>query len=128
MVSNPSELPPPGRSSGSRPYVAAMVLGPADYIGPVMELCQGRRGELGTMEYLSEERVELRYQAPAGRDHLRLLRPAEVAHPGLRVARLRAERYREADLVKVGCCSGASRSTPSRPSSTRTRPTPTAGR
>src|SRR4029450_5092989 len=67
MVSNPSELPPAGsiqRSEG--PYVAAMVLGPADYIGPVMDLCQGRRGELVTMEYLSEERVQLRYQLPLG--------------------------------------------------------------
>jgi translation elongation factor EF-4 len=47
MVSNPSDLPP--ASSIQRieePYVAAMVLCPADYIGPVMELCQSRRGEL----------------------------------------------------------------------------------
>ena len=65
MVSNPSELPPAGSIQRiEEPYVAAMVLCPADYIGPVMELCQGRRGELGTMEYLSEERVELRYQLP----------------------------------------------------------------
>ena len=47
MVSNPSELPPAGSIQRiEEPYVAAMVLCPADYIGPVMELCQSRRGEM----------------------------------------------------------------------------------
>ena len=42
------------------------------------------------MDYLSEDRVELRYTLPLGRDRLRLLRRAEVPHPRLRLARLRA--------------------------------------
>jgi GTP-binding protein LepA len=53
------------------------------------------------MEYLSSDRVEIRYTDAAGRDHLRLLRPAQVPYPRLRVARLRAGREQEADLVKV---------------------------
>jgi GTP-binding protein LepA len=64
-VSNPSELP--GANQVERieePYVDAMILCPKDYVGPVMELCQSRRGALETMEYLSEERVELRYSLP----------------------------------------------------------------
>jgi GTP-binding protein LepA len=65
MVSNPSELPPAGEIERiEEPYVRAMLLCPTDYIGAVMELCQSRRGELVTMEYLSEERVELRYELP----------------------------------------------------------------
>ncbi len=44
-----------------------------------MQLCEGRRGTMQKMDYLTEERVELHYQPPARRDHLRLLRPAEVA-------------------------------------------------
>ena len=64
-VSNPSELPPPNQIERiEEPYVTAMILCPASFIGSVMELCQNRRGELVTMEYLSEERVELRYQLP----------------------------------------------------------------
>ena len=41
-----------------------MVLLPSDYVGAVMELCQSRRGALLGMEYLSEDRVELRYMLP----------------------------------------------------------------
>jgi GTP-binding protein LepA len=64
-VSNPSELPPAGQVERiEEPYVKAMLLAPTEYIGAVMELCQSRRGELGTMEYLSEERVELLYELP----------------------------------------------------------------
>ena len=48
------------------PIVDAMVLLPSDYIGTVMELCQGRRGTLRGMDYLSEDRVELKYTLPLG--------------------------------------------------------------
>jgi GTP-binding protein LepA len=65
VVSNPSELPPAGQIERiEEPYVNAMLLCPTEYIGAVMELCQSRRGELAGMEYLSEERVELRYELP----------------------------------------------------------------
>jgi GTP-binding protein LepA len=64
-VSNPSELPEAGRIERiEEPYVAAMILCPKDYVGAVMDLCQSRRGDLRGMEYLSEERVELRYELP----------------------------------------------------------------
>src|SRR5262249_49409045 len=46
------------------PLVRATVLAPAEYIGAIMELCQSRRGVLGGMEYLSEDRVEIRYTMP----------------------------------------------------------------
>ena len=64
-VSNPSELPGAGQIERiEEPYVAAMILCPKDYVGPVMDLCQTRRGNLAGMDYLSEERVELRYSLP----------------------------------------------------------------
>jgi GTP-binding protein LepA len=47
--------------------VKAAILLPKDYVGTVMELCQGRRGTLLGMEYFSEERVELRYNMPLAR-------------------------------------------------------------
>jgi GTP-binding protein LepA len=46
------------------PVVKATVLAPSDYIGAIMELCQGRRGALLGMDYLSTERVEIRYTLP----------------------------------------------------------------
>ncbi len=64
-VSNPSELPAPNHIEYvEEPCVDAMVLVPSDFVGPVMELCQARRGELANMSYLSEGRVELRYRLP----------------------------------------------------------------
>jgi GTP-binding protein LepA len=63
-VTNPADWPTGRIATVSEPVVAAMILLPADYIGTVMELCQGRRGNLLGMEYLSEDRVELRYRLP----------------------------------------------------------------
>ncbi|HJW61754.1 MAG TPA: translation elongation factor 4, partial [Actinomycetota bacterium] len=102
MVSNPSELPPAGSVQRiEEPYVAAMVLCPADYIGPVMELCQGRRGELQTMEYLSEERVELRYQLPLAEIIFDFFDQLKSRTRGYASLDYEPSGYREADLVKV---------------------------
>ncbi|MCG4778860.1 elongation factor 4, partial [Eggerthella lenta] len=46
------------------PYVKASIMVPNDYVGPVMELCQRKRGEFDTMEYLSETRVNVIYHIP----------------------------------------------------------------
>ena len=51
-------------SSISEPVVRATVLAPSEFIGAIMELCQGKRGELQGMDYLSAERVEMRYTLP----------------------------------------------------------------
>ncbi|MBM7789267.1 translation elongation factor 4 [Tenggerimyces flavus] len=64
VVTNPSEYPEGKIAEVYEPIVRATVLTPADFIGPVMELCQGRRGKLLGMEYLSTDRVELRYTLP----------------------------------------------------------------
>jgi GTP-binding protein LepA len=63
-VTNPSEYPAGKIAEVYEPLVRATVLTPADYIGPVMELCQTRRGALQGMDYLSADRVELRYALP----------------------------------------------------------------
>ena len=64
-VSNPAELPAAGRIAEIRePVVDAMVITPSAYVGTVMQLCEQRRGTLASMDYLSEERVELRYRLP----------------------------------------------------------------
>jgi len=64
MVTNPSEFPGGKVAEVFEPMVRATVLAPSEYIGAIMELCQTRRGNLLGMDYLSEERVELRYTLP----------------------------------------------------------------
>jgi GTP-binding protein LepA len=64
VVTNPSEFPEGKIADIYEPVVKATILSPKDYIGVIMELCQTKRGNLGGMEYLSEDRVELRYTLP----------------------------------------------------------------
>ncbi|WP_213454052.1 translation elongation factor 4 [Rhizomonospora bruguierae] len=64
VVTNPSEFPAGKIGEIHEPVVRATVLTPNDFVGAVMELCQGRRGTLLGMDYLSTDRVELRYTLP----------------------------------------------------------------
>ncbi len=67
VVTNPSDWPTKGKIAEIfEPVVKAMLLLPSEFVGAVMELCQGRRGVLQGMDYLSEDRVELRYSLPLG--------------------------------------------------------------
>ena len=66
VVTNPSEFPEGKIAQVFEPVVRATVLAPADYVGAIMELCQSRRGVLLGMEYLSADRVEIRYTMPLG--------------------------------------------------------------
>jgi GTP-binding protein LepA len=63
-VTNPSEFPAGKIAEVREPVVKATILTPSDYIGTVMELCQSKRGALQGMDYLSEDRVEMRYTLP----------------------------------------------------------------
>lgn len=65
-VTNPSEYPEGKIAEVHEPMVRATVLTPSDFVGPVMELCQAKRGQMNGMDYLSEDRVELRYRIPLG--------------------------------------------------------------
>lgn len=65
-VTNPSEFPGGKISEVREPVVKAAILAPKDYVGTIMELCQSRRGTLLGMEYLGEDRVEIRYTMPLG--------------------------------------------------------------
>jgi GTP-binding protein LepA len=63
-VTNPSEYPTGKVEHVLEPVVKATILSPSDYIGAIMELCQSKRGQLQGMDYLSEDRVEMRYTLP----------------------------------------------------------------
>lgn len=63
-VTNPSEFPEGKIDSVHEPVVRATILAPSEFIGSIMELCQTRRGTLLGMDYLSADRVEIRYTLP----------------------------------------------------------------
>ncbi len=64
VVSNPSDYPDGKIASVHEPMVKATVLTPKEYIGTIMDLCQTRRGNLNGMDYISQDRVEMRYELP----------------------------------------------------------------
>jgi GTP-binding protein LepA len=64
IVTNPSEFPSGKIAKVFEPVVRSTILAPSEYVGTIMELCQSRRGTLLGMDYLSAERVELRYTMP----------------------------------------------------------------
>ncbi len=65
VVHNPSEMPQPGTYDRVKePVVLATIITPSEFLGPVLELCQSRRGEMADMKYLSPERAEVHYKLP----------------------------------------------------------------
>ncbi|OMH40708.1 translation elongation factor 4 [Desulfurobacterium indicum] len=64
-VQNPAEMPPKERIEKiEEPYIRASIITPAGYVGPIMQLCQERRGEQKGFSYLDQTRVELQYDMP----------------------------------------------------------------
>jgi GTP-binding protein LepA len=64
VVTNPSEYPDGKVKEVQEPMVKATLLSPKDYVGTIMELCQTKRGSMIDMQYLGEDRVQLRYRLP----------------------------------------------------------------
>jgi len=100
-VTNPSEYPEGKIAEVREPVVDATILSPSDYIGTIMELCQTKRGTLLGMDYLSEDRVEMRYTLPMGEIAFDFFDQLKSKTKGY--ASLNYERSGEqaADLVKV---------------------------
>jgi len=64
IVTNPSEYPDGKVKEVKEPMVRATVLSPKEYVGTIMELCQTKRGNMIDIQYLGEDRVQLRYRLP----------------------------------------------------------------
>ncbi|HVE91824.1 MAG TPA: translation elongation factor 4, partial [Actinomycetota bacterium] len=65
QIHSPADLPDPSRIAViEEPFVKVMLITPTDYVGTIMDLCQAKRGEQTAMDYLSTDRVELRYEMP----------------------------------------------------------------
>jgi GTP-binding protein LepA len=100
-VTNPSEFPTGKINEVREPMVAATILAPNEFVGAIMELCQGRRGVMRGMDYLSEDRVELRYWIPLAEivfDFFDLLKSKTRGYASLD---WKADGEQVADLVKV---------------------------
>ena len=101
VVTNPSEFPTQKVARILEPIVRSTIILPSEFVGTVMELCQQRRGTLLGMDYLSEDRVEMRYTLPL----------AEIVFDFFDQLKSRTRGYasldydvigeQEADLVKV---------------------------
>ena len=102
VVSNPSEMPPAGQiSSIAEPYLMAALISPTEYTGTLMDLCQSRRGEMVRLEYLSPERVELRYRLPLAEVVVDFFDQLKSRTQGYASLDYEPDGYAVSDLVKV---------------------------
>lgn len=102
VVDNPAEMPSPQRLARiEEPWLSATILTPAAYTGTVMDLCQGRRGELVKMDYLSPERVELAYRMPLAEVVLDFFDSLKSRTKGYASMDYEASGYAPSDLVRV---------------------------
>jgi GTP-binding protein LepA len=114
IVTNPSDFPgapAPGSGGGKppggkvsqvfEPVVRATVLAPSEYIGTIMELCQARRGALNGMDYLSADRVEIRYTLPLAEIIFDFFDQLKSRTRGFASLDYEPAGEQEADLVKV---------------------------
>jgi GTP-binding protein LepA len=92
LVTNPSEFPTGKVGGVFEPVVKASILSPTEYIGTLIELCQGRRGVQTGMDYLSADRVELHYTLPL----------AEIVYDFFDALKSRTKGYASLDYEPMG--------------------------
>ncbi|MCI1599360.1 MAG: translation elongation factor 4 [Levilactobacillus sp.] len=101
-VENPAEMPEASAIKRiEEPIVKATIMAPNEYVGAVMELCQHRRGQFLTMEYLDDYRVNIIYNMPLSEiifDFFDKLKSSTRGYASLDYER---SGYQEADLVKI---------------------------
>ncbi len=101
-VRSPQDLPEPAKIAEiAEPYVRAMILTPAEYVGTIMELVQSRRGEMGSMNYVGTERVEMDYQLPLAEVVFDFFDQLKSRTRGYASLDYEPAGYRPSDLVKV---------------------------
>ena len=101
-VDNPSAMPEPQKVDFiEEPFFTTTVLLPREYTGTVMDLCQGRRGDMQKMEYLSEERVELVYRIPLAEVVVDFFDQLKSRTKGYASLDYEPTDYARSDLVKV---------------------------
>ncbi len=102
MVDNPADLPEAQKIEAiEEPYFRVSIITPKDYTGPLMDLCQTRRGEMQKMEYLSPERVELHYEIPLAEVVVDFFDQLKSRTQGYASLDYELSGYRRSNLVKV---------------------------
>ena len=101
-IDNPCDLPSAGEISAiEEPWLSTTLISPAEYTGTLMELCQGRRGELDKLSYLSPERIELKYQLPLAEVVLNFFDQLKSRTQGYASLDYEPAGYMKSDLVRV---------------------------
>jgi len=101
-VDNPAKFPEPQYIDHvEEPFVRATIMTPAEYVGPLMELCQERRGVFINMEYTTPERVQLIYELPLSEILLDFFDRLKTRSRGYASLDYELIGYRESDLVKM---------------------------
>ncbi|WP_324717516.1 translation elongation factor 4 [Carboxydochorda subterranea] len=101
-VDNPADMPDPGRIEAiEEPYVRATILTPADYVGPVMDLCRDRRGQFLNLEYPVPSRSVLTYDLPLAEILMDFYDRLKSLTRGYASLDYRYVGHREGDLVKL---------------------------
>ncbi len=102
IVDNPSDMPDPAKVEAVyEPYIKASILTPSDYIGPVMTLCQEKRGKYVNQLHMQSQRVEIKYELPMAEvvfDFYDRLKSGTRGYASLDYEFLE---YREGDLVRL---------------------------
>jgi GTP-binding protein LepA len=101
VVTNPSEFPTQKVAKILEPIVRSTIILPSEFVGTVMELCQQRRGTLLGMDYLSEDRVEMRYTLPLAEIVFDFFDQLKSKTRGYASLDYELTGEQEADLVKV---------------------------
>lgn len=101
-VENPAEMPDVTEiKSIEEPFVKASIMVPNDYVGAVMELCQRKRGQFDTMEYLSDTRVNVIYHIPLSEIIYDFFDRLKSSTRGYASLDYEIDEYRPSDLVKI---------------------------
>ena len=101
-VENPAEMPDASSIKAIKePYVRASIMVPNDYVGPVMELCQRKRGDFDTMEYLSDTRVNVIYHIPLSEIIFDFFDKLKSSTRGYASLDYEIDGYRPSNLVKI---------------------------
>ncbi len=92
-VDNPTNLPPPTEIKQiEEPYVSVRIITPSEYVGPIMEICQNKRGTFKDMQYLDEKRVTVHYEMPL----------AEIIYDFFDLLKSRTKGYASFDYEQIG--------------------------
>ena len=101
-VENPAEMPDASSIKDIKePFVKASIMVPNDYVGPVMELCQRKRGIFETMEYLSDTRVNVIYHIPLSEIIFDFFDKLKSSTRGYASLDYEIDDYRPSSLVKI---------------------------